>query len=34
MFGNVQTVQNLSASIRALHAVDSQNESTQWQPDR
>jgi hypothetical protein len=29
MFGSVQIVQNLSASMRALHPVDSQNESTQ-----
>lgn len=28
MFGSAQTVQKLSASIRALHSVDSGNEST------
>jgi hypothetical protein len=34
MFGSVRTVLDLSASIRALHPVDTQNESTQWQSDR
>lgn len=34
MFDSVQTVRNLSASIRALQPVDSQHESAQWQNDR